>query len=410
MKNKKTAKILIVLISMLTLLFSGTLCSFAETLGSGSQGYRVSVLHAIGVTDETYDVNYDTSVICTRGEFAKLMVLSSSYNEEAQVAILTAAANDVPVTNENATYIKLALVQDWMRTRLGGRFDPDSPVTLNEAARATLHALGYTDDYFQSDVLTERLSLFKSLNLDEGVNAQAGTDSLTMLDALNVIYNLLRTTPKDSQSIYGTALDLTLLDSGELNATNVMETKMVGPILLRNTSELESAFPFNIDEATYYFNGFNSGSNGKLYMERQLNNYGWMIVYYNEGARSIWAYGADNGEGTYRCIRGQVTSIEYTDANIAAPSSVYINGTEYAIESDDAKFMFSLNGTIEVGDTVIIICKAESSTTATEIVEGYVDYDTNYYIVGVVEWENNYDNEDPNIIYAPDDVGIVYGP
>lgn len=397
MKQVRMSRILIALFMIFTLIIGCSTSSFAVTIGSGTQSYRLNVLNAIGVADETY--NSDN--ICTRGQFAKLLVLSSSYNEEGNVTLTSAAANDVPASNENAAYIKTALVQGWMRTRLGGVFSPDSPLTLNDAAKATLTCLGYTDEDFPTDVLSERLAMFKSLNLDEGVTAVNGTDSLTMTDAVNVIYNLLRSYTKGSQSIYGSALDLTLASDGELNATNVLQAKMVGPILVKSLTELENAFPFDIDSAIYYYDDTNAGKYGKSYMENHITSNGWLVVYYNEATQTIWAYGEGTDDSVRRCVYGQVTAISYDNENIAAPDKVYVNAIEYTLSSEDAKFMFSLNGTIQVGDYVVMVVEnnSDESTEQTTVPDE---------VIGVVEWSSG-DYADSDYIIAPSN-DIYYGP
>ena len=139
------------------LIMTNTVNSLAAvTLGSGSQSYRTSVLKAAGIADSSYE----TDELCTRADFAKLMVLSSSYSETANTTLTSAAANDVPSTYAGAQYIKTALTNGWMRTRLGGRFAPDEAVTLNDAAKAALKVLGYEDSDFSSNVSQERLSKF----------------------------------------------------------------------------------------------------------------------------------------------------------------------------------------------------------------------------------------------------------
>ena len=85
------------------------------------------------------------------GEFAKLLVLSSSYKDSAAQSNL-AAANDVPASNQYAPYIRIALSQGWMRTYLGGQFKPDEPVKMQDAAKAVLTLLGYTDEDFSGDI------------------------------------------------------------------------------------------------------------------------------------------------------------------------------------------------------------------------------------------------------------------
>lgn len=375
--------------------FSAVCCfsvsSYAVTIGTGSQSYRISVLKAIG----TADSSFDSDEPCTRAEFARLMVLSSSEKDTSGVTLTSAAANDVPASYEGSQYIKTALRKGWMRTRLGGNFAPEETVTLNEAAKATLAALGYTDEDFSTNISQERLSLFKSLDLDEGVNAVNGSDALTKRDCINIIYNLLRTNSKDSSSIYGSAIDLTLSADNELNATNVIENSLTGPILAKTTQEFRNAIPFDLNDATFYFNGQNSGTLGKMYIDSQINHQGYVILYYNDDIRTVWAYGDDGGVSTYNCVRGKVTSIVYDNDNIAAPSAVYIDSVKYSLNSSDVKFMFSLNGDIQVGDYVVLICQDVSDTNDEEQ-SGLTDN----YAIAVIKWDKNKDGSTAGTIFS----------
>ena len=383
-----TKKFLIM--TLATVLGSNSIPAYAVTLGNGSQSYRISVLKAIGAADS----GFDTDEACTRAAFAKLLVLSSTYKDTAGAAITSAASNDVPASYNGAQYIKTALVNGWMRTRLGGRFAPEEAVTLNDAARAALKLLGYEDSDFSSNISQERLSLFKSLGLGDGVNASNGTDTLTKRDCINIIYNLLKTETKGGGNIYGSAIDLTLAADGELNATNVIENNLSGPLLIKNVSELKTMIPFDISGATYYLNGQNSGEFGRMYLESQIRSNGWVIVYYNESAKTIWAYGSDTGNNTYHCVQGKVTSIIYDNENIAAPSAVYIDSVKYTLNSSDVKFMFSLNGDIGVGDYCVLICRDTSDS------ESDTDDSTNPYAVAVVKWNRNTDGSTVGTIIA----------
>lgn len=374
------------------LIMANSMSSFsAVTLGSGSQSYRTSVLKAAGIADSSYE----TDEICTRADFARLMVLSSSYSKTADITLTSAAANDVPSTYAGAQYIKTALTNGWMRTRLGGRFAPEEAVTLNDAAKAALKVLGYEDSDFSSNVSQERLSQFKSLKLNDGISASNGTDTLTKKDAINVIYNLLRTSTKSGGSIYGTALDFTLASDGELNATNVIESNLSGPLLIKSVDELKTSLPLDYKSTatTIYLNGQNTGEFGKMYLESQIRSNGWVIIYYNEASNTIWAYGSDTGNNTYICVQGKVTSIIYENENIAAPSAVYINSVKYTLGSSDAKFMFSLNGEIGVGDYCVLICR---NTTSDDVDEDTTDQ----YAVAVVKWDRGTSNTTVGTIIA----------
>ncbi|MCI5791750.1 MAG: hypothetical protein MR011_00420 [Lachnospiraceae bacterium] len=390
MRKKNNIKNRLIIMSLAAVLGVNTIPAYAATLGSGSQSYRISVLKAIGAADS----GYDTEEICTRADFAKLLVLSSTYKDTANTLITSAAANDVASTYSGAQYIKTALTNGWMRTRLGGRFAPEEAVTLNDAVRAVIKLLGYEDSDFSSNISQERLSLFKSLKLSDGVNASKGTDTLTKRDSINIIYNLLRTNTKGGGSIYGSAIDLTLGSDGELNATNVIESNLSGPLLIKSVDELKKSIPFDLSGAAYYLNGQNSGQFGRMYLESQIRSNGWVIVYYNESARTIWAYGSDTGNNTYHCVQGKVTSIVYDNENIAAPSAVYIDSVKYTLNSSEVKFMFSLNGDIGVGDYCVLICR----TTYDPNDDG--EDNSNPYAVAVVKWNRNTDGSTVGTIIA----------
>ncbi len=366
-----------------------SLTSEASSLANGSQSYRVNVLNAVGIADSSYL----STEPCTRAEFARLMVLSSTLKDNTEANAQSAVARDVSAAYNGSGYIRAALSKGWLRTRLGGMFAPDDAITLNEAVRAALKALGYEDSDFGADIAAGRLTKYKSLDLDEGVAAANGSDKLTRQDALNIIYNLLRTNTKDTSSIYGSAIKLSASSTGkELDVSEALEAALTGPILVKNEASLPKAIPFYNDSGiTIYYNGNNSNGSGRRYLSSQLNNYGWVIVYYNEKSKSVWAYGEDTGNNTYHCIRGNVNSINYEDDNIAAPSSVVIGNTEYKLNSSDVKFMFSVNGDVKLGDNVILICKSISNEDESE---------TDYYAIAVVEYYENDGNKYSNVIYA----------
>ena len=350
--------------------------AYALDVTTGTQSYKNRVISVCGIADT--DNNLDQPL--TRAEFAKMLVLASSYKDTASVSDI-AAAFDVPANSEYASYVRVALSQNWMRTKLNGGFAPNDAVSLLDASKAAMTALGYTDTDFSGNVSQGRLEKFKSLELNSGVNAVNGTDTLTRQEGINIIYNLLKTKSKNSSSIYGTSLKLTLSSDGELNATDVLEVTMVGPKLVKSQAELKTAIPFDLQDAVMYYNGETSGSYTQMlmYYGTQIENYGWLILYYNENNKNVWGYGQDNGDDAYYCTRGKVTQIKYEDDNIISPSSVCVEDVEYELSGSDVKFMFSANGGIKVGDVVVLICK---KSTSGDVVDGY-------YATGVIKYDTS---------------------
>lgn len=346
----------------------------AATVGTGEQSYRNQVFKVCGISDLT---NLDQPM--TRAEFAKILVLCSSQKDLVGTTN-TAAASDVPASHPYAKYIRIALSNSWMRNKLGGRFDPDSAVTLTDVSKAAMTMLGYTDSDFGDNVINGRLALFNSLGLNDGSGVSGAYDTLTVQGVINVMYNALKTTVKQSNSILGAAIDLTLSSDGSINATNVLDQSMKGPILIKKYSEIQENLPFKMEEATFYYNGSQTSYYQNLQLlsyTSQLQNCGWLIIYYNEGSKTVWGYGTDTGGNAYHCILGTVNCVYYETDNIASPSAVVINDTQYSLGSSEAKFMFSVNGTIEVGDTVVLICKENTSMSGEEEL-------SSYYGVGVV--------------------------
>ena len=357
------------------LLLTGSFQASAAVLTTNDQDYRNQVFRVCGISDCE---NPEQPV--TRAEFAKMLVLCSPQKDLLGPAGV-AAASDVPAGHAYSGYIRTALRNSWMRNRLGGNFEPDGYVTLTDAAKAAMTMLGYTDSDFAGNVGSGRLAKFCALNLNDGVSVTGTSDSLTKQDAVNILYNALKTNTKQGGGILGSGISLTLSADGSLNATAVLDNTMKGPILIKNYDEIQKQLPFPISEGVFYYNGVRTGYFYNLQLlsySSQIDNCGWLIMFYNESTKSVWGYGQDTGDNAYHCVRGTVQTVYYDSENIVSPSSVVVNDVVYSLGSSDAKFMFSVNGTITVGDEVVLICKKNTNTEYSE------DGMSTYYVTGVV--------------------------
>ena len=91
-----------------------------------------------------------------------------------------------------------------------------------------------------------------------------------------------------------------------------------------------------------------------------------MVIYYNQTAKTIWAYIADEDVQSGRCaVRGTVENIYYT----------LDDGQEYKLSSSEMQFAFSVYGSIRVGDRVTLICEKSENFNgdATYTVVDYVE-------------------------------------
>ena len=354
---------------------------YAVSFSNATQSYRNQVISVCGISDDADPAQY-----VTRSQFARMAVAASQWKDSVSEINTIAAANDVPAQAENAGYIRTALRNGIMRTKLGGNFEPDSLVTLNDAVKACLTLLGYTDEDFGSDVAQGRLSLFRALDLDDGITAVNSSDPLSQQDCVNIFYNLLQAPMKDSSSVYGSVLDVSLSSDGEIDATDLMETEMDGPILIKTYGQLEEVLPFSMKEARLYYNGTDAGNYyaAERYYSSQIQREGWLIIYYSEAQKTVWAYGTDDGSSDlpYHCVAGKLNAVYYTSSNIVSPSSILVGNQEYELSGSDVKFMFSINGDIEVGDEVILIVQQNTSVD-TDGTESYI-----YYCTGVVRYSD----------------------
>ncbi|KJJ71245.1 S-layer homology domain-containing protein [Clostridium sp. FS41] len=348
---------------------------------------RKQVVNLTGILNVT---NYTEQV--TRGDFARMLVNASSYRENLPAVSVSVFA-DVPSTNPNAVYIRIAASQGWMSGFLGGLFKPDEYITYKDAVKAFLTMLGYTDEDFTGDLASSRISKFNYLELNEEVNRQ-GDEVLNQTDCMNMFYNLLKTTPKDSSSIYGAVLDCELNSDGEINPISILEDERKGPILVRKGFSVAQSVPFDTENANVFLNGVASTLESVKLSQKDA---GFAVIYYNVKSKTIWAYTTSawdqddsSGNNSYVLLKGEIKNIYYKSTDVMTPTSVRIEidednsdddfDTDDSLDSDgyltvelnssELQYLFSIYGQLEVGDEVVLVCnESNGSYTAVDAIE-----------------------------------------
>ena len=347
---------------------------------------RKQVVNLTGILNVT---NYTEQV--TRGDFARMLVSASSYRENLPTVSVSVFA-DVPSTHPDAVYIRIAASQNWMTGFLGGLFKPDEYITYKDAVKALLTMLGYTDDDFAGDLASSRISKFNYLELNEDVSRQP-EEVLNQTDCMNIFYNLLKTKKKDSSEIYGAVLDCELNSDGEINPITILEDERKGPILVRKGFSVAQSVPFGSDNANVFLNGVASTLAAVKVSQQDA---GFAVVYYNVKSKTIWAYttrGWDDddleGNNAYVLLKGEVKNIYYKSTDVMTPTSIRVEvdqdnsdgdfGDEgldedgyltVNLNSSQLQYVFSIYGSIEVGDEVVLVCnKSGSSYTAVDAIE-----------------------------------------
>ena len=323
---------------------------------------RERVIELSGITD-----SYSTGASVTRGEFAKMLVRASDYRSTVSSESSVSVFSDVPKDSEYASYIRIAAKEGWMSGYLGGQFKPDEYITMQDAERAVLAMLGYTNEDFTGDQVHARSAKFQFLELGEGIDRESG-EVLNKKDCINLFYNLLRTKPKDSNTIYGSILGCELTEDGEINPLNMVDNSLKGPKLVRRSQKLSSVVPFDTSEASWFLNGESAYEET---VKSALANDGYGVIYWNSDTKTVWYYSADSDdEDTGRVVvRGEVTHIYYSSSDVMIPSAVLLDNddeedpqAEYTLTSSELQYAFSMYGTVKVGDDVVLIC--EKTTNA----------------------------------------------
>lgn len=367
--------------------YTESITAWADNISTANFNLRQQVVKLTGIMEIS---SFRESV--TRADFAKMLVKASSYRENLPTSNVSVYA-DVPATDPNAVYIRIAAREGWMSGYLGGKFKPEDPVLYKDAVKAILTMLGYTDDDFTGDLVSSRISKFNYLELNEDVSRQAA-DEVNQTDCMNIFYNLLKTKKKDSNEIYGTILDCELNSDGEINPITILDDERKGPILVHKNFSVSQSVPFDTEDANVFLNGVASTLSAVKSAQQQA---GFAVLYYNVKSKTIWAYttmGWDNddnsGNNSYILLKGEIKNIYYKSTDVMTPTSVRIEVDQansddsfdtsedvdsdgyltISLDSSELQYMFSIYGDLEVGDDVVLVCNRNgSSYTAVDALE-----------------------------------------
>lgn len=364
-----------------------SMTAWADNISTANFNLRQQVVKLTGIMEIT---SFGESV--TRADFAKMLVKASSYRENLPTSNVSVYA-DVPATDPNAVYIRIAAREGWMSGYLGGKFKPEDPVLYKDAVKAILTMLGYTDEDFTGDLVSSRISKFNYLELNEDVSRQAA-DEVNQTDCMNIFYNLLKANKKDSNEIYGKILDCELNSDGEINPITILDDARKGPILVHKNFSVSQSVPFDTEDANVFLNGVASTLSAVRSAQQQA---GFAVLYYNVKSKTIWAYTTmgwdkddDSGNNSYILLKGEIKNIYYKSTDVMTPTSVRIEVDKansddsfdssededsdgyltISLDSSELQYMFSIYGDLEVGDDVVLVCNRNgSSYTAVDALE-----------------------------------------
>lgn len=284
----------------------------------------------IMVGDENGNLNLDKTV--TRAEFITMAIKASPQKDQVGQAS-TSPYPDVPRKHWASGYVEAGVRAGLISGYLDGTFRPSNTITLAEGATIVLKLLGYTSSDFSGAYPTAQMSLYRSLKLDQGLNAQSANDVLDRRDAMYLFYNLLSTKTTSGQ-YYMNLLGYSLNAAGEVDRLALLSQVMEGPVVA--SGNWYSQLPFDVSSAQIT----RAGKSAQLSDIQSTD-----LVYWNAGMRRLWVY-TDKITGTIQAI----------SPSAANPTSITLAGRTFSIETDAVTYALSdLEGGYGLGDTVTLL-------------------------------------------------------
>lgn len=288
--------------------------------------------------DENGDLNLSAPV--TRAEFVKMLMAASpiSVGDVTYVSPYP----DVPASHWAAPYVEAAVAAGYVTGYLDGTFRPANTITLAEGVVMALRLLGYSNEDFSGSFPAGQMSMYKTLDLDEGI-AIGQNDTMKRQDAMYLFYNLLTAPTKTTGQPYlSSVLGYGLTPEGEVDTLALLNGTMDGPVVV-GESGWRDKIPFDLSTARVTRNG--AASTAEALSDHD-------VVYFSKNMKALWVY-------TNR-VTGPIQAI--TPAS--APTSVTVAGKSYAIETSSAAFALSDLGSFEVGDPVTLLLGRDGKVAA----------------------------------------------
>ena len=318
------------------------------------------VISNLGLTDSVLAASTAT---VTRGQFAQMLLNTSSYKGKAATTVSYRRFSDVATDSAYAAAVNVATQQGWMSGYLDGTYKPDQQVKLREAVYGILALLGYTNADFTGDQNQGRASMYYAKELDDGLALVTMDSTLTMANCESLLYNTLKADTK-AGGMYGQLFDCELDSDGEINYLKLADNNINGPFRVTSTKGIEKILPFSEKNGTYIIDGEVGGNLDYNSVDDDD------IVYYSSKTRTVWVYQENRDSG-------EVTGIVYDNSSSMAPVAVYVGGTKYAIETEEMQYAFSTLGKVHVGDEVTVVyddktASADSSGDYNFVLKGYL--------------------------------------
>lgn len=317
-----------------------TLSLTSTALAVTSRDDAAQVLSALDIMNGDENGNLNLSAPVTRAEFVKMLMAASpiSVGDVTYVSPYP----DVPASHWAAPYVEAAVTAGYVTGYLDGTFRPSNTITLAEGVVMALRLLGYTNADFSGSFPAGQMSMYKTLDLDEGITI-GQNDTMTRQDAMYLFYNLLTAPSKTTGQPYlSSVLGYGLTADGKVDTLALLNSTMDGPVVVGEAGWRDK-IPFDLSKARVTRNG--TSTTAAALMDND-------VVYWSDTMNALWVY--------TNKITGPIQAI--TPAS--APASVTVSGKTYTIETSTAAYALSDLGTFEVGDSVTLLLGRDGKVAA----------------------------------------------
>ncbi len=355
-----------------------TLSLASPALAVTSRDDAAQALAALDIMTGDGSGNLNLGAPVTRAEFVKMLMAASpvSVGDVTYVSPYP----DVPAAHWAAPYVEAAVTAGYVTGYLDGTFRPANTITLAEGVVMALRLLGYTNADFSGSFPAGQMSMYKTLDLDEGI-AIGQNETMKRQDAMYLFYNLLTAPTKATGQPYlSSVLGHSLTPDGKVDSLALLNETMDGPVVVGEAGWRDK-IPFDLSGADVTRNGLSTTADAKVDSLALLNETmdgpvvvgeaGWRdkipfdlsgadvtrnglsttadalvdndVVYWSDHMNALWVY--------TNKITGPIQAITPT----SAPTSVTVSGKSYAIETSTAAYALSDLGSFEVGDSVTLL-------------------------------------------------------
>ena len=177
-----------------------------------------SLLNELKIMQGAPDGNMRYNDLVSRAECAKIAVASSPHRNSVALGAKTSPFKDVKYTHWAAPYVTVGIKNGLFTGYLDATFRPSNTVLYEEAITMFLRVLGYTNEDFGASWPDGQVGIARNIGILDNVEKNVG-DALTRRDVATIAYNTLNAKQKNSQSIYLSTFNRTIVDDVVLIST-----------------------------------------------------------------------------------------------------------------------------------------------------------------------------------------------